>query len=629
VIQQNRTTMLLNQMDSEMLIAQAQSDPANQGRWDLWPNSAPILPINAILLPPDSNGNSSILFFCGSGNDPTQTNRTNGSVLADYVNQRFSPQIVTPVDANGQPLDIFCTGQSLLPNGTVLAAGGTLAYLNNASFQGLMDAFIFDRNTQQWRIVAPMAGGRWYPTQVTLGDGRVLTVSGLDQNGGLNTVPEIYNFPTDSWTAFPASSPFGLYAHLFLLQDGRVFYSGVYFYDNYGVSPRILTLPTEPNQPLAETPLSGDFGGLAAANSRAQGASVLLPPAQDQKVMVLGGDNGWAATDSVNIVDLTAKNPTYTAAASLHNPRVHCSAVLLPDRTVFVCNGSKAHEQTDPGNTNIPAEIYDPATGNWTQVATANVRTRVYHSVALLLPDGRVLTAGGNPQRLNECLWTNTFQECTGSERSLSLELRVEVYSPPYLFNGARPVIDNNPGPQVKYGDTIGIQTAQAWNIKWVHLIKLMATTHSLDTEQRLVDLPINYRNNNSLNVTVTNNSNLAPPGWYMLFITDNNGIPSVAKWVQLMAPANGQQQVTVYANYNFSGAYQSYPPGVYRGDYGQLNLVGNDNISSLRVPQGLKVHVCDNPDATGVCADFGPGDYPYLKDNINDKISYIKVQQS
>jgi hypothetical protein len=629
MIQQNRTATLLDQVGFETLIAQAQNDPTTQGRWDLWQNKSPILPINAVLLPPDANGKSYILFFSGSGNDPTQANRTNGSVLADYPNQQFSNQIAVPVDANGNPLDLFCAGQSLLPDGNVLASGGTLLYLNNGNFQGLRDAFVFDRNTQQWRTLAPMAGGRWYPTQVALGDGRVLVVSGLDQNGGLNMVPEIYNFPTDSWTALPTTnSPFEIYAHLFLLQDGRVFYSGAYFQDNHNVSPRILTLPTDPQQPIAETPLSGDFGGLTAGDNRAQGASVLLPPAQAQKVMIVGGHNG-PATDSVNIVDLTANNPTYTPAASLHNPRVHCSLVLLPDRTVFVCNGSKAHEDTSPNSTNMPAEIYDPATGNWTQVATPNVQTRVYHSVALLLPSGRVLTAGGNPQRVNECLWNNTLDQCTGGDRPLSEELRVEVYSPPYLFRGARPVIDNKDPQQVKYGDTISIQTAQAGNIKWVHLIKPMATTHSLDTEQRLVDLPINSNNNNALNVTVTNNPNLAPPGWYMLFITDNNGIPSMAKWVQLMAPVNTQLQATFYADTNFSGEYQSFPPGVYRGDYGQLNLVGDNFTSSLRVPQGLTVHVCENADGTGVCGDFGPGDYPYIGDALNDKISYIKVQQS
>lgn len=537
MIQLQEATTGLDQADAGTLIAQAQGDSTN-GTWNVWSNRVPILPVHAVLLPPDSNGNSNILFFSGSGNDPTQT--PNGGVVADYINQNFSAQIAAPVDANNNPLDLFCVGQLRLSNGNVLAAGGTYQYNNtvgNSSFYGLIDTFVFDRNTRQWTVVQPMAGGRWYPTLVTLGDARVLAVSGLTETGTLNVVPEIYSSANNSWTAFQATSQFALYAHLFLLQDGRVFYSGAYFDPNYGVYPRILTLSTDP---FTETPLSGDFGGLQEPDSGNQAASVLLPPAQDQRVMIIGGGNPNNATARVNIVNLNANNPTYQPAAYLKNPRMHLSAVLLPDRTVFVCNGSKTSEQTDAANTAIPAEIYDPAADTWTQVATPNVQTRVYHSVALLLPDGRVVTAGGNPQRLNDCLSTNTLDQCTSGERPLSEELRVEVYSPPYLFRGTRPVIGSAP-QTVTLGQTITIQTAQARNIQWVHLIRPMSTTHSLDTEQRLVDLPISSTTDSALNVTVTNNPNLAPPGWYMLFITDTNRIPSVASWVQLTGPASGQ----------------------------------------------------------------------------------------
>lgn len=536
MIQLQDANTILNQADAGTLIAQVQSDPATEGRWDVWANKSPILPVHAVLLPPDSSGKSNVLFFSGSGNDPTKRQTADGGVVVDYVNNNFSQVIATPVDANGNPLDLFCGGQSLLPDGNVIVAGGTDKYNNtvgNSAFLGLVDTFIFDRNTQKWTIVQPMAGGRWYPTQVTLGDGRVLAVSGLDENGNLNQVPEIYDPANNSWTAFQPSSRIPLYAHLFLLEDGRVFYSGAYFSFNEGVSPRILTLSRDR---FTETPLSGDnFGELQEPNSGNQAASVLLPPAQDQRVMIMGGGDPNNATSRVNIVDLKANDPTYTRATYLNNPRMHLSAVLLPDRTVLVCNGSILSEETN--QTNIPAEIYDPATNIWTPVATANVKARVYHSVALLLPDGRVLTAGGNPVRLNECLSAYTQEQCRDGDFPLSEELRVEVYSPPYLFKGERPVINPNSVPQtVTYGQTITIQTAQASNINWVHLIRPMATTHSLDTEQRLVDLPKNSTTNTALNVTITNNPNLAPPGWYMLFITDNNGIPSVAQWVQLNA---------------------------------------------------------------------------------------------
>jgi hypothetical protein len=125
----------------------------------------------------------------------------------------------------------------------------------------------------------------------------------------------------------------------------------------------------------------------------------------------------------VNIVDLTATNPTYTAAASLNYARMHHNAVLLPDRTVFVCNGSAMGE--DGSKATRTPEIYNPATNTWTTGATANVNNRLYHALALLLPDGRVATAGGNPDRGDE-------------------ELRLEIYSPWYMSQ-SRPVINSAP----------------------------------------------------------------------------------------------------------------------------------------------------------------------------------------
>jgi hypothetical protein len=189
---------------------------------------------------------------------------------------------------------------------------------------------------------------------------------------------------------------------------------------------------------------------------------------------------------------------------------MHVSAVLLPDRTVFVCNGSQMGENTSKSM--LPGEIYNPATNAWTTVETPSV-PRVYHSVALLLPDGRVVTAGGNPSR-----GTN--------------ELRLEIYSPSYMSR-PRPVIQSAP-TSTTHSATITIQTPQAAAIKWVSLIKASANTHSCDTEQRLVDVPITARTSTSITASVTSHSNIAPPGFYMLFITDNNGIPSVATWIQL-----------------------------------------------------------------------------------------------
>ena len=502
------TTTLLNQADSRILIAQANYSDS----WQLLPYTCPILPIHAALL-----NTGKVFFFCGSSNNPTVP--PYNSYVWDVNSGTFSAQDV-PVDGSGNPIDLFCAGQSFLANGNLMLAGGTLQY---DPFYGVPAAFVFAPSTEQLTQVASMNSGRWYPTLLTLGSGAIFALSGIDIQGNLNANPEIHSssFAT-GWKIFSQpTSYFPQYAHLFLLSSGKIFYSGAYMGGSNDVAPTILALPNTFTQAITETPVAG----LEAADSGNQAASVLLPPAQAQRVMICGGGNydTGQATDRVNIIDLKVANPTYNTAASLNYGRMHLSAVLLPDRTVFVCNGSRANQDTTQGN--LPAEIYNPATDTWTVVATPNVSDRVYHSVALLLPDGRVITGGGNPQRLNLCIANNQPPEdCQ--------EMRLEIYSPAYMSQ-IRPVIQKAP-PKIKYGQTITLQTPQTRQVKWVHLLKPMATTHSCDTEQRLVDLPIASRTLTALTVTVTNNPNIAPPGYYMLFIVDNDGVPSVASWIQL-----------------------------------------------------------------------------------------------
>ena len=498
MIQQSTITPL-NQGESATLIAQA----SGMDSWQVLSYQSPILPINAALL-----NTGKVFFFAGSGNDPSNTSEPQGSAVLDLSTGTFS-RPTTPVDDTGKPLDIFCAGQSFLPDGKLMVAGGTVQY---DPFYGSTLALLFDPSTETWIKVASMNLGRWYPTLVTLGNGQILALSGFDVNSFITTNPEIYS-DSSGWTLFSqGTSPFWLYANLFLLENGQIFYSGINVFGGNDTTPRILTLPSDFTQAIAENGVSG----LVDSDFCNQGTSVLLPPAQDQKVMAIGGGNSdGAATSRVNIVDLKASSPAYTAAPSLNYARMHLSAVLLPDRTVFVCNGSSHEENTSESM--LPAEIYNPATNTWTVVAAPSV-PRVYHSVALLLPDGSVLTAGGNPQRTVD-------------------ELRLEIYRPAYMSQ-TRPVIQSAPSTVSPYNNdppiTITIETPQAQNIQWVSLIRPSANTHSLDTEQRLVDLPITSKTGTSVTVTVTSNRNLAPPGYYMLFITDNNGVPSTAKWIKL-----------------------------------------------------------------------------------------------
>lgn len=476
-------------VDVSRCTPQTTSEAAAKGMWELLPCNSHVLAVHAALL-----HTGRILFFSGSGNDPAKLGKHDfRSVVWDYENGSFYRPPT--------PIDFFCAGQATLANGRVLVAGGTGQY---DPFHGLKDAYIFDPILEEWIRLSDMADGRWYPTLVSLGDGSIFAISGAGAAGPNNRVPEIYS-ELNNWSALPAgNADWPLYPHLYLLRNGHLFYAGGTMGGRAGRAPLVL-------DPLTNATVL-NVAGLPDLDRRDQSASVILPPVQKQRVMIMGG--GDPAVNSTAIADLSAAAPAYVAGPSLNFARMHLNAVLLPDRTVFVSGGGMHSE----GGAVLDSEIYDPATNTWAIAAQATV-PRFYHSVALLLPDGRVITAGSNPNRTDD-------------------ELRLELYHPPYLFKGPRPFIEAAPSNLV-YNETFEIQTPQADSIQWIQLIRPMATTHSCDTQQRLVDLPFERAGFCCLRACVPREANIAPPGWYMLTVTDRNGVPSVAKWVHLeMDPA-------------------------------------------------------------------------------------------
>jgi hypothetical protein len=351
-----------------------------------------------------------------------------------------------------------------------------------------------------------MAGGRWYPTLLALPDGRVLAVSGLGEDGNLNLKPEIYADGA-GWTPVASTTAWPQYAHLFVLADGKIFYTGGQYGDNKGTHPSIWDLATGAIHVVPNLPVP---------DMRNQSASVLLPPAQSQRVLIAGGGgtdmhNQAPAIADTAVVDLSAANPTYAAGPPLHRGRMHLNLVTLPDRTVLASGGAAMPE--DPTTAALDAELYDPGAQTWTMVAPARV-PRLYHCVALLTPDGKVITAGSNPQRTNE-------------------ELRIEVYWPPYLFKGARPTWTVG-SAHTSWGARVTATATSASPLRQVSLVRPSATTHSADTEQRLVDVPFHVTAPGQLQLDIPANRNLLPPGWYMLFAVDDAGRPSDGAWIQL-----------------------------------------------------------------------------------------------
>ncbi|WP_328473230.1 DUF1929 domain-containing protein [Actinoplanes sp. NBC_00393] len=454
------------------------------GHWELLPVDSHVLAVHAVLM-----HTGQVLFFAGSGNSvPNFNARLVRSVVWDYEDGTFHDP--------GCPFDVFCAGQTVLADGKVLVAGGTDKYDN---FVGSRMTYLFDPDLRQWIRVDDMDAHRWYPTLVTMGDGRAVASSGI-------TAPNEVFHPGHGWSKLPATTALPLYPHLLLLKDGRLFYTGEQL-GNATVDARVIDPWTGAEQTVP---------GLRDKANRDQGNSILLPPAQAQRVMVIGGSGPAQATNHTDIIDLSGgpAGAKFQPGPDLAKARGLCNSVILPDRTVLITGGG-LHGETRADAVRL-AEIYDPATNTVRPVAEAGV-SRLYHSVALLLPDGRVVTAGSNPDRGDD-------------------ELRLELYHPPYLFQGPRPLLDAAPG-EWHYGTTVEVSTPSAMTLRWAQLIRPMATTHAYDSDQRLVDLPIVCRDACSITVEVTGNPDLAPPGWYMLSVVDDCGIPSSALWIRLDRP--------------------------------------------------------------------------------------------
>lgn len=464
----------------------------DMGLWRLLDFGTEINPVHAALL-----HTGDVLFFAGSGNDPDH-----------HAAHRFRTRVwhypAPELDAPATPIDLFCVGQAFLPDGRLLAAGGTERY---DPFYGLKDALVFDPVTGEWSATADMTYGRWYPTLLTLGDGNVVAVSGLGADNHLSVVPERYTAATATWSELPSPGPIPMYAHLFLLADGRIFYSGGQYGGNNGMRPSVWDPDTGHVTAVA---------GLAVPGSRNQAASVLLPPAQQQRVMILGGGgfdlhSPAPALADTRIVDLTDPEPAYRSGPPMAHARMHLSAVLLPDRTVLATGGSAVEETAHGAPPH--AEIYRPATGVWTHTAPSRV-PRLYHSVALLTPDGKVVTAGSNPARKTE-------------------DLRIEIYWPPYLFHGDRPTLELA-AAEGGYGGTVAATVHPRGAVQTVGLVRPGACTHSCDSEQRLIDVAFTAGAGGSVTLHLPTDPDLAPPGWYLVFAVDEHEVPSIGRWLHL-----------------------------------------------------------------------------------------------
>ncbi|MET7478220.1 kelch motif-containing protein [Streptomyces sp. NPDC005648] len=389
--------------------------------------------------------------------------------------------------------------------------------LDKKDFQGIRNAYEFDPVAEKYIKVDPMNEARWYPTLTTLSDGKILSVSGLDDIGQL--VPgknEIFDPATKKWTYTKKIRQFPTYPALFLLESGKIFYSGAnagYGPDNVGRDPGIWDVDT--NQ-FTKLP------GLSDPKIMETAGTVLLPPAQDEKYMVIGGGGvgeSKLSSKKTRLIDLKDKNPRFVDGPELEKGTRYPQSSILPDDTVLVSGGSEDYRGRGASDI-LQARIYHPDSNSFDRVADPLVG-RDYHSGSILLPDGRVMFFGSNPLYADKANTKPGF-----------FEQRIEIYTPPYLYRDSRPTLTG--GPQtIARGGTGTFTSPQASAIKKVRLIRPSASTHVTDVDQRSVALDFKT-SGNKITVTVPKNRNLVQSGWYMLFADDDQGTPSKAQWVKV-----------------------------------------------------------------------------------------------
>ncbi len=408
--------------------------------------------------------------------------------------------------------NLFCAGHILLPDGRTLIVGGHISADN-----GLADTTIFNPSSNSWLRGPDMAVGRWYPTATELPNGKVLVFAGDNiiedrpgvppafSDASVNSLPEIYDPASNTWqhlTNSKLTSP--LYPYMFVLGDGRVFDAGP------DTTSRVLI----PGSWTWQTVAASTFDGMSA---------VMYRP---NKIMKAGSwaDPDWAGALRYNssaktaVIDMNQASPAWRETAPMAFARSYQNLTLLADGTVLASGGGSVSDGVDLTKSVLPAEIWNPDTETWTTVAPLQ-NGRLYHSTALLLKDGRVLMAGGG-----------AFPAGGATDQT-----NAEIYSPPYLFKGARPTITSAPA-SVTYGSTFTVSTPDAARIASISFIRTPSVTHGFDQNQRFMRLNFTA-GSGSLTVTAPTGAGAAPPGDYMLFLVDTNGVPSVASVVDVTGP--------------------------------------------------------------------------------------------
>jgi hypothetical protein len=517
-------------------------DPSTDGAWTQ-PFALPLIAMHSSLLP-----TGKILLYSSEHGVPGIQ-----CYLLNPVSMAIQ-QVSIPPGWN-----LACSGHSFLADGRLLVTGGEVG---TNPVTGTTMCHIFNPFTEQWSRIEDTRHGRWYASDITMGDGRVVTFSGLDEYGDFNPDIELWDEKgTNNWQLL-GDKYLEYYSHFHLLTNGLVFRSGPDGRtETYNVSNNTWTVVA-----------------LRNVDGRFDSPDVQLPPNLHRFLCMGGNDKTNQPNNTAEIIDLNSPNPQWTYVAPMHYARLEFNAAILPNGKIFVVGGRSDYLHTVTWV--FTPEIFDPQALTWTTVAPHQL-PRGYHSTAILLPDARVLVAGGDDYPSGE------------------------IYSPPYLFQGTRPVIQSAP-KIIQYGQNFSLSFTSTTATNRIALIRNSCVTHSVNMDQRYVLLADLTNGSGTFTVSGPPTANHAPPGYYMLYVIDQNGIPSVSANVHVLPEPlkiletrrTGSRNVQLFWSLNFANAVvqtaaslrppitwnsQAGTPTIQQGRY-TLTLTATSNPTFFRL---------------------------------------------
>ncbi|HYH75256.1 MAG TPA: galactose oxidase early set domain-containing protein [Candidatus Saccharimonadales bacterium] len=405
----------------------------------------------------------------------------------------------------------------------IYGQGGPMT-LNKQDFRGDDVAYEFDAIAEKYIRVGDMKESRWYASLPVMTDGNVLAVSGLDNVGVITETTEWYDPATKQWSWGP-DQPFPTYPALFHTANPDVlFYSG----SNAGYGPA--DKGREPGFWNVKTDTFTPVTGLRDTAMLETSGSTMLPPlqgsndgSQSWRVMVAGGGGigeSELVSKRVDMIDIAAPNPVFTPGPDLPAALRYINLTVTPWDEIFAAGGT-ADYRSKGDSYSYKSVMINPTTNKVRPMADERVG-RGYHSGSLLLPDGRILVFGNDP----------LFSDKANTKQG-TFEQRLEIFTPPQFFRSDRPVATGVHKQDISRGQTLNLASPDPANIKYARLIPPSSTTHVTNIEQRSVGAVVT-QTNEGVSVQIPSDKNLLPNGWYMLFVVNDDGMPSVAQMVNV-----------------------------------------------------------------------------------------------